>query len=89
MDALVNGATQTASLDIWDAGTAPLTWTATTDSSWLKLSTYTGSINGEAAVNTVSVTCNPQGLSIGTYTGNITVTGSAQTKVVKVSFLVH
>ncbi|MEA3213458.1 MAG: hypothetical protein QOE70_6515 [Chthoniobacter sp.] len=86
VDGLVNGAAKAASLDIWDAGTAPLTWTAASNAPWLKLTNNTGTVAGESAANTLAFTCDPQGLTIGAYTGYITITASSQTKIIKVLF---
>jgi hypothetical protein len=89
VDALANAAAKAASLDVWDVGTAPLAWSASCDSTWLKLVNASGTVQDQNSISTISFTCNPQGLAVGTYTGNLTLTGSTQTKVVKVSFLVH
>ncbi|GLV57511.1 hypothetical protein KDH_43470 [Dictyobacter sp. S3.2.2.5] len=52
----------------------PVSWTAASDSSWLVLSSTTGSDNGQGSLLGVSV--DATGLNVGTYNGVITVTPS-------------
>ncbi|GHO88963.1 BACON domain-containing protein [Dictyobacter formicarum] len=50
----------------------PVSWTATADSSWLQLSSPSGSDNGQGS--TLGVSVDATGLNVGTYHGVITVT---------------
>lgn len=82
------GSSQTAAMTIWNAGTSSLSWTATSDSAWLTLSSGSGTVADETASSSVTLTCNPTSLAAGTYTGTVTVTGASQTKKVVVTFTV-
>jgi hypothetical protein len=80
--------TQDATLTIWDSGTAPLNWAATSDSSWLTLSSGSGTVADEDSNSTLTFTCDPTGLSPGTYTGTITVSGGTQPETFTVNFTI-
>jgi hypothetical protein len=61
----------TDTLSVRDAAEGDLTWTATTDASWLSLEQTSGE-----APSDVELRANPTGLSTGTYTGTVTLTAS-------------
>ncbi len=84
-----NGSDGTATMLIWNSGTASLSWTATkSTASWLTLSAASGTLSNENIASSVTLTCNPAGLSQGTYTATITITGASQTESVFVTFVV-
>jgi hypothetical protein len=60
-----------ASLTISNTGAGTLNWTASTNATWLTLSSASGT-----APSTISAQANVSGLAIGTYTGNITITAT-------------
>jgi hypothetical protein len=88
MSATASGGAQTAYMTIWNSGTAPINWTATSDSNWLTLSSGSGTIPNQNSNSTVTLTCNPAGLAPGTYTGTVTVSGASQTMTITVTFTV-
>ena len=55
-------------INITNAGTGSLSWTASADSSWISLSAASGTAPGS-----ISVSINPAGLTTGQYQGNITI----------------
>lgn len=63
---------QTLSISETGACTRPVTWTAASDSTWLTLSSTTGSDTGSGA--SVGVSVNASGLVPRTYAGNVTIT---------------
>jgi hypothetical protein len=89
LDTTFNGAAKAGSVDLWNAGNAPLNWTASSSAAWLKLSTTSGTIANESAWSALAFSAIAQGLPPGTYTGYLTISGAAQTKVIKVSFVVR
>lgn len=62
------------SVTVYNEGTGTLSWTASSDSTWLSASPNSGTTPA-----TVSISVNPAGLAAGTYTGTITVTSSGAT----------
>lgn len=76
------------SIYLWNAGTSTLNWSATSDASWLTLSSSTGAITNEDGDGNVTITCNPSSLNVGTYTGTIAVTCAGQTQKATVRFTV-
>jgi hypothetical protein len=82
------GSSQTTDVTIWNSGTSSLSWTATSDQTWLTTTSSSGSIADENSSSTITLNCNPSSLSAGTYTGTITVTGASQTKKIVVTFIV-
>lgn len=87
--AFVSGGSTPCSQTVFTAndGSGVLNWTASADSSWIKLSPSTG--NGDAFI-TVSI--DPTGLTTGTLNGNITITetsaiNSPQTIAVKLQVI--
>ena len=85
----VSGAAPSAILRILNSGTAPLDWSASSNASWLTLSSPGGNIAGENAFADVILNCNPAGLPAGTRVGTITLsaaTGNSQVKKVTVTF---
>jgi hypothetical protein len=91
------GIAQTATMTIWNSGTAPLNWLASSDSGWLTFSLSNGTqarhLQGSVAdesSSTATLTCNPAGLPPGTYTGTITITSVAvsQSEILTVNFTV-
>ncbi len=67
----------TLSISETGACTRPVTWTATSDSTWLTLTSTTGSDMGSGS--SVGVSVNASGLVPRTYTGNVTVTANGGT----------
>lgn len=59
------------SIQIANSGTGTLNWTATSNQSWLTVSTASGT-----APSTLSVSVSPASLSAGSYTGTVTITAS-------------
>jgi hypothetical protein len=87
--ASLNGtASVTDNLIFTDAGTAAITGTLSSDSSWLTISPTSGTVPNESTVGTVSMTCNATGLADGTYIGTITGTSGSQSKSIEVTFTV-
>lgn len=78
--------TVTRPLSIWNEGTASLTWSPGSDSSWLSVSAG-GAIAAEGAA-TATLTVNPATLAAGVYTGTITLTSGSQTEKATVSLTV-
>jgi hypothetical protein len=74
------------SLVLWNAGTAPLSWTATSDSGWLVPVKASGKIPSESSQATLEVICEPGRLQAGVYTGTISVTGAGFTRTYSVTF---
>lgn len=73
--AVQNGAAPaTQALTISNSGPGTLAWTATSNSSWLKLNS-TASASG-SNLGTVSVGITPSGLTVGTHSGVITIIGA-------------
>lgn len=66
----VNGSTVTPAQQVFigSSGTGTLSWSASSDRSWLSVTPISGTGNGS-----ITVSVNPTGLSIGTYSGTITV----------------
>lgn len=83
------GAAVKASLVLWNAGTASLSWSVSSTTGWLAASQRTGSIPNENGVSTIDLTCNPASLAQGTYTGTVTVTGPNQVRTYSVVFTVQ
>jgi hypothetical protein len=66
----------TASVSLENGSAGALNWTATSDSSWLTV-TSSGSVPSQAAAGQLTVTANPAGLSAGTYTATVRVSGTS------------
>ena len=63
-----------------------MSWSGSSDSAWLTLSSASGSVAAGAA-SSVTLTCNAFGLSDGTHTGTVTLTTSdGQTEKALVQF---
>jgi hypothetical protein len=87
---------QTATLTICNSGTAPLSWTATSNVAWLTLSLGSGSqyrllrgsIADQNSSSILTLTCNPAGLQPGIYTGMVTILGASPAETIEVDFTV-
>ena len=77
-----------ASLVLWNAGTASLTWNVSSGTNWLSAN-QTGSIPDENGASTIALTCNPANLAQGVYSGSVTVTGATQARTYTVNFTVQ
>jgi alpha-tubulin suppressor-like RCC1 family protein len=82
------GGPQTVTLPLWNSGTAPLIWTAVSDSGWLTVSSGNGTVADQDSTSAITLTCNPAGLAPGTYTGIITLLGGSEPETVPVTFTV-
>ena len=67
------GGTGQVTLPIWNVGIGSMRWSGSSDSSWLTLSSSSGSV-GAGSASGITLTCNASGLSNGTYTGTVTLT---------------
>ena len=83
------GAVAKASLILWNAGTASLSWSVSNTTGWLTVSQKTGSISNENGTSTIELTCNPVSLAAGVYSGTVTVTGPNQVRNYTVVFTVQ
>jgi hypothetical protein len=81
------GSAVSTSLVLWNAGTASLSWSATSNSSWLSMVNSSGGILNENA-STLNLSCNPSALAAGVYSGTITVTAGGQVCNYTVTFTV-
>ncbi|MBC8185657.1 T9SS type A sorting domain-containing protein, partial [candidate division KSB1 bacterium] len=70
-------------IDVVNAGTGVLTWTANDDRAWISLEPVTGTTTTET--DQVKVTADLSSLGAGTYTGTITFTSNGGTKTLAVS----
>ncbi|MEI9999804.1 MAG: glycosyl hydrolase family 28-related protein [Verrucomicrobiota bacterium] len=73
---------------IWNAGTGPLSWTASTDSPWLTVGPASGSTTAEGSAN-VQVSCSPAKLAPGIYSGTVIFSGGGQSLRYSVNFTVQ
>jgi hypothetical protein len=85
---ITGGGPQTVTLPLWNSGTAPLVWTAVSDSSWLTVSSGNGTVADQDSTSAITLTCNPAGLAPGTYIGTITIVGGSEPETVPVTFTV-
>lgn len=70
------GSSEAAPLSFWtDGGT--LSWTATTTTSWLRLSALSGAVSAGQPAQTISVSADASQLQAGSYSDNITIAGSS------------
>ena len=76
-----NPATQNATVS--NAGTGTLSWTASSNQSWLTVSPASGTNSG-----TLTIGANIGSLSAGTYSGTVTVAGNGYSQSVAVTFTV-
>lgn len=83
------GAAVKASLVLWNAGTAALSWSVSNTTAWLTASQKKGSISNESGTSTIDLSCNPASLAPGVYSGTVTVTGSNQVRNYSVIFTVQ
>jgi hypothetical protein len=70
-------------VNIYNQGTAPLAWSASSSSSWIVLSATSGT-----TPSTLAVSVSQSGLAAGTYSGTITISSSAGTHTVSVNMTV-
>ncbi len=82
----LSGISSQASMVILNSGTAPLSWTATSDSPWLSVSPSSSVVAGENSQTEVTLNCDPARLGPGSYNGSITISTGNQTKTVAVRF---
>ncbi|MFB3896296.1 MAG: glycosyl hydrolase family 18 protein [bacterium] len=81
----------TKALQIFDDGLPGFTWSASSNQSWLYLSSTTGTVNTYTA-QTIQVGATLGSLSYGTYTGQITVTTSSAAnspQILTVTFVIN
>jgi hypothetical protein len=79
----------TESLILWNAGTASMSWSASTDASWLSVAPVFGTVADELSVAELDVSVDELLLSVGTQTGTLTFTSGTQTKKVNVTVVVN
>jgi len=75
-----NGSVVKTVLSIWNSGTETLDWSAQSHTSWLGLSSTSGSIAHEGESSVLELSANPQNLSQGVHKGYVSVTNGGQTK---------
>jgi len=74
------------SMSVWNSGTAPLSWNASTTNSWLKLTKSSGSVSDENSEDFLSFeVASTNNLAVGSK-AIITVTGGGQTKQIAVVY---
>jgi hypothetical protein len=75
------GGSAEKTLLVWNAGTAPLQWSAAKDAAWLGLSPGSGTIDNENSTAEITLSCNAADLGPGLNTTTVTITaGSAVMK---------
>jgi hypothetical protein len=72
--------TAKGSFVLWNSGTAPLSWTAQSSASWLRLGQGSGSIAGEKALSSISLTAIARGLAQGRHRAELTITSGTVVK---------
>ncbi|MBI2451008.1 MAG: peptidoglycan-binding protein [Parcubacteria group bacterium] len=80
-----NPPSQTLTVTNTGASGSSLSWTGTSNQSWLSISPTSGGPLGSGASNSVSVSVNIAGLTEGTYNGTITISGISTNKSQTVS----
>lgn len=61
-------------------GTSSLTWSASSDASWLKLGMTSGTVKSESDIVDIPLTANPSGLANGKHRATITVTDGSKVR---------
>ena len=84
----VGGVVAEASLTLWNSGTSPLNWDATSSADWLVLVADSHTLPDERSSNSLQLRANPQGLAIGEHTAIISVMTGIQIKYYTVKFTV-
>lgn len=78
--------TTRSQVPIWNSGTAPLSWSATESSSWLRLLKSSGSVSDENGQDTLSFELEPDAAPAAGSQAVITVTGGGRTKQITIYF---
>ena len=74
------------SIELWNAGTAAMSWYATSNVSWLTVVGSSGVVTDQNTAGSISISADPSGLADGDYTGIITVTTGSEVKKVTVHY---
>ena len=88
VSAAAGGPSVSGLLELWNAGTSSLSWTADGNASWLTLSASSGTLVNESSSAPLTLTCDPGGLSAGTHTADISITISGLLRKATVVFTV-
>ena len=85
------GVPVTDTVTVWNSGTSSLSWSASSDSTWLTVApaTGTGPVEDRPDPSSFVITCNPTVAGTGPHTGNVTLTCGSQTKKVLVNFMAN
>jgi uncharacterized delta-60 repeat protein len=67
------GGSTTLDLTLWNDGPASLSWYGTTSSSWLSLSSSTGTISGETSTTSPTLSVDASSLTTGTYLATVSI----------------
>lgn len=78
--------TPTAQVSIYNGGTAPLNWTASSDKSWVNVTQTGSTIDGEQDVGALTVAVDTASVPEGDTEAIITVSGDGQTKQMTVEY---
>ena len=78
------GQTHQSAFNIWNSGTAPLTWQASTTSPWLQIENANGIVNDECYTGSLKLNTDTAGLEPGLYQAIVTIVSGGQSRQVTV-----
>lgn len=81
-----NGDVSTDSIELWNAGTNAMPWTATSNVSWLTAINSSGVVQDQNDSGSIAISADPSALPDGDYLGEVTVTTGTEIKKVSVYY---
>lgn len=81
-----NGDISIDSIELWNAGTDAMPWTATSNVSWLTVGNGSGIVQDQNDSGTITVSADPSGLPDGDYAGEMTITTGSEIKKVSIKY---